>query len=534
MNNLKLLLKYTLINSLGINKLQKKKDGNARTIGLGSLLLVVYLAILAFITFYMFMFTSLYEMEGKTEEIYLFILAVTSIVCFFTTISKANVYIFRTKDFDFLMSLPIKPSTIIASKLLSLYLYNLFFVFSLIIGVDIAYTFIAGFNVVIILLSLVAIILIPLFPMAISSFIAFLLGFIPLSQKTKNIIATILYVLLFAVFFVAYFLAMSGVEGNITIIYSTIGRYYFLSNWFYSGMIEGNILNLLLFVGVSVASSIIFIAIISSCFLKVNGMMSRSQTNTNFKLTEEKYNRQGAVKTIFSREIRSLINYPAVLIQLATGPILSVILTIMMSLTYFKEIVTSDTESIIKLPNAFLVIIGISIIFSLTMVATTSSSISLEGKSFWILKSAPVKTLDVFKAKCLVNIAFTIPCGIIDVILATVLLKADVLLAIVVLIMVILYVLFATFTGLLLNISSPKFDYDNPVKAVKQGKPVLIMMLIDIVVILVAGGSMLLGAIIGGAYLASILGTLLGAVLMAISIYLLTTLGVRKYDAISA
>ena len=544
MSNLKLLLKYTLINSLGINKLKKKKDGTARTIGLGSLLLIVYLAILAIVTLYMFMFTSLYQLAEKTEEIYLFIFATTSIVCFFVTISKANVYIFRTKDFDFLMSLPIKPSIIIASKLLSLYLYNLIFVFTLIVGVDIAYTITAGFNAIIILLSLVAMLLIPLFPMAVSSFVAFLLGFIPLKQKSKNIIATILYVLLFVVFFVTYFLAMSDVEGDITVIYSSIGRYYFISNWFYSALVEGNMLNLLLFIAVSVGSSIIFIAIIASCFLKVNGMMNRSSSNTNYKLTNEKYNKSGAVKAIFVREIRSLLNYPAVLIQLATGRfrepmkrkrlILSIILTVMMSVMYSSQIAGAEAESIITTPNAFLVIIGISMIFSLTMVSTTSSSISLEGKSFWILKSAPVETKDVFKAKCLVNIIFTVPCAIIDIVIVEIMLKANIFLAILVLIMVISFVLFSTFLGLLLNVSNPKFDYDNPVKAVKQGKPVLIMMLIDFAVIFIGGGLMFLGIILGGVYVATIIGTLLGVGLMAISIHLLKTNGVKKYDAIAA
>ena len=47
MNSFKTLFKYNLINSLGINKLKKKKNSN---LGVGALAAVLYLAIFAFVT----------------------------------------------------------------------------------------------------------------------------------------------------------------------------------------------------------------------------------------------------------------------------------------------------------------------------------------------------------------------------------------------------------------------------------------------------------------------------------------------------
>ena len=69
MNSFKLLLKTTLINNLGINKLQKKKNSGARLIGAGAIASIIYFAILAFITLYMFLFTMLFQQVGNTEEI---------------------------------------------------------------------------------------------------------------------------------------------------------------------------------------------------------------------------------------------------------------------------------------------------------------------------------------------------------------------------------------------------------------------------------------------------------------------------------
>ena len=284
MNSFKSLLKYTLINNLGLNKLKKKRNGNIRSIGVGAMAAIIYVAIMALVVYYMQLFILIFSESTKVEEIYLFVFGACGIACFITTITKANAYIFRTKDYDFLMSLPIKHSVIIATKLISLYLYNLLIVFSLIVGLDIAYAIAIKFDVIYLLYSLLGIIIIPLFPIAISSFIAFLLGFIPLRQKVKNIISIIIYVLLFSGFALVYFIGVAKSGNNVAAIYASIGSYYFVGNWLFEAMTSNNIVSLLLFLAVSIGSFILFIIIVSRFFLKINGVMNHEKKNTNYKL----------------------------------------------------------------------------------------------------------------------------------------------------------------------------------------------------------------------------------------------------------
>ena len=536
MNSFKSLLKYTLINNLGLNKLKKKRNGNIRSIGVGAMAAIIYVAIMALVVYYMQLFILIFSESTKVEEIYLFVFGACGIACFIATITKANAYIFRTKDYDFLMSLPIKHSVIIATKLISLYLYNLLIVFSLIVGLDIAYAIAIKFDVIYLLYSLLGIIIIPLFPIAISSFIAFLLGFIPLRQKVKNIISIIIYVLLFSGFALVYFIGAAKSGNNVAAIYASIGRYYFVGNWLFEAMTSNNIVSLLLFIAVSIGSFILFIIIVSRFFLKINGVMNHEKKNTNYKLANEKYHKASVTKTLFKKEMRTIFNYPSVLIQLLGGPIMAAIMSIVMTVLYFnQEMMNAFAELDIEFPSlVFYVFLGTGFVFFLTMVSTTASSISLEGKSFWIIKAAPIKTEDVFKAKCLVNIVLMLPVGLICLIAVGIILKVQVIFIILNIIFITSYVLFSTFTGLLLNVKYPRFDYDNPVKAVKQGKPTLFMVLIDFAVIIGVGILMVIGYVTFGLYGALAVGSSIGFILAVLTGYLLTTVGKRNFEAISA
>ena len=250
-------------------------------------------------------------------------------------------------------------------------------------------------------------------------------------------------------------------------------------------------------------------------------------------ISEEKYNSSGDVKTIFLKELRSLINYPSVLIQLLSGPILSIVMVFSISFMVSNQMVNESGELIMS-KEALLLIGGGLAIMMLTMVSTTSSTISLEGKSFWILKSAPVKTKDVFKAKILVNILFTIPIAFIDVVILEILIKANALFALLVLAMIVGFVLFSTFLGLIMNVNNPKFDYDNPVKAVKQGKAVLFCVLIDMGVTFGVGGATAIAAVFLGPIVATILALVIAIILSVVTGYVVFTSSIRKYNKLSA
>ena len=55
--------------------------------------------------------------------------------------------------------------------------------------------------------------------------------------------------------------------------------------------------------------------------------------------------------------------------------------------------------------------------FGVGLTCTTGSSISIEGKNLWILKSSPLEVKDIFISKIAVNIILLVPAIIFDTIM---------------------------------------------------------------------------------------------------------------------
>ena len=339
MSNLKSLIKYNLLNSFPIinklinNKLNKKK--NKSIIFITTIFIILFLIIFALLTLYLVLFESIFAQAGHPEVVLLMAITISAVMVFFTNLSLANSYIFRTKDYDLLMSIPIKESDIVISKLISLYIYNFVFVFSIMTGAYIAYIVYNDFDIVFTLLYFISLLFAPLIPIGISSIIAFLLGYIPLSQKIKNIFSTILYAGLFIIFSIAYTSIMKSSEtelmNQIGFLSTIFKKVYFMTGTIFEGFYNKDIISFIIFITSSLIVMIIFIIIVSKTFKHFNNYTNRKKINKTYKLNSEKYSTNSEVKSLFIKEFRQYINIPSYIMNTIVGPILSLVCTITLS-----------------------------------------------------------------------------------------------------------------------------------------------------------------------------------------------------------
>ena len=202
MNDLMLLLKASLINNFSLNKIFKKQIKKGSLIGAIIVGTLVVLGIFGFSFFYMLMFGSLFNEAGIPEAILTLAISLGSVMCFMSTIFQANSYLFRTKDFELLMSTPIKPRTIVASKLISLFLTSYAFIALIYIPCIIVYAIFLPTTLTFWLLAIVILLLLPIVPVIAGSLVAYLLGFIPIPHKVKNTLSIILSVVFISIVFI--------------------------------------------------------------------------------------------------------------------------------------------------------------------------------------------------------------------------------------------------------------------------------------------------------------------------------------------
>lgn len=538
MNNFFTLLKYSLIDSFKLNKLKKKNN----KFKLEYLVALIYLLVFGFVTLYMFVFTELFNEANAPDFIFLFAIVISALITFISTLTKANVYIFKTKDYELLMALPIKSSVIVACKIVSLYILNFVFTFTICAAVDISYFIVCGFDLRILLLSLLIIILLPLFPTVLSSFVAFLLGFIPLKQKTKNILSTILYVVMTVILMSSYFMMLDVTDeqfiASIGEMYQKIGKLYFLGFWAYEAIFTKDIIKLLLYILISIGSFIIYIILVGKFFKKFNGLLDNHKTKSNYNILDEKYdNSKGEIITLFQKELRMYIGFPAYILNTIVGPILSIVTAVMFALQYDNIKVTIEYlfESLnIQInENIFVLLMAFVNVLFVSLVTTTASSISLEGKSIWILKTSPLKTSSIFWAKILLNLLINIPVIIINMIICGIVVKANIFITIGAMIIPIAYSFVGAFLGLYFNLLKPNFNYDNPIKPIKQDLPVLFSMLLSFVITLFGFGTMFGLIMILDLNFVLIIEIVIALFMMIISLIILFKKGTKKYESLN-
>src|SRR5699024_10920360 len=118
-----------------------------------------------------------------------------------------------------------------------------------------------------------------------------------------------------------------------------------------------------------------------------------------------------------------------------------------------------------------------------------ASLISLEGNRLWIIKSLPLKTKDILDSKLLLHIVLCIPPAIIFSLAGIYVFSLDIVDALIVILVPVIFIVFEAIFGLLINLWKPKFDWVNETIVVKQSMAVMIAMLGTMAfVVLVAGG----------------------------------------------
>lgn len=533
MSNLGILIKCNLINNLNINKINKRFNKKGK-IGIGALIIIVYLVILALVTLYMLNFGNIFHMTGNDNYLFLLGIVLSSLMIFISTLGQANAYIFKTKDYEALSSMPIKTRTIVISKIISLYLQNLVFSFTIMVAMVISYSILSGFSFKYFFEYLIYSVFTPMFPIAASSLIAYLFGFIPINRKARNYIITALYLLFIAGFFFLYFrLINNGGDSDkaqIQGLFDGMSKAYFLARIGYHGMFD--IKNYLFFIAISVAAFMFFIVVASLGYNSFNNKQFIGKRKKEYKLSDSNRKTNSTLITLYKKELRNYFNLPAYIINTIVGPLLSVMATVIViiNISRLKGMFEDSVVSAIDINNFLMAIVSLSVIFCLSLVTTTASSISLEGKAFWIVKSSPINAKDVLKSKTLLNNTLYLPFAIIDIVLAFILIKPDFYIAIIWLFIVSLFVIGNSIIGLLCNLLFPRFDFDNPARAVKQSGAVLLNMGISFPLSLIVFGLALAFIIIFGSLIGSIVILVVAIIFMVVAKILINTVGIKKYN----
>jgi len=403
----------------------------------------------------------------------------TSILSIIQGIYKSGSLLFNCKDDDLLLSLPIKRTTVIFIRIFKFYVYELLYNSMFLVPAMIAYGMRTSFTTTYVVTSIFMTLLLPIIPILLSCLIGAFTSGLASTSKAKNILQTIFsFILVLGVLYVYMNIDKFAdyILKNATSVQDIIGRVYYPAGVYYKLLFDFNILDLLLFILINIVLLVIVIIVINTIYFKVNTNLKSISTSKHKKGIVE-YKKRSIIKALVFKEYNKFFNTPVFIVNAFFGVVLFLIMSIALGFKFdaiMQMLLSMQQEGIDKLKGIVPLVLYGFLAFCTFTSSLTGCMISLEGKSFGLLKTIPVKVSTILKSKLYAAISLIIPFILIGYIFAFIRFKFTILEIIMSLALAILLPLVSQLFGLIINVHYPKLDSDNDTEIVKQGTATMI------------------------------------------------------------
>ncbi len=523
---LKIQLRSQWSSLLPGGKSGKKK---ATAILLGILLAYSFVVLIGMYTMFLF---SMFGAVGNTSERW-FYFGFTGLtvftLSFITGIFSIPAHLFRARDNDLLLSMPVPPRMILGVRMTFPLASD--FVFSILLYTIAAIVWLihAPLSAAGILSLILTALTLPLLSFAIAALLGWLIHLLTLKAGRKNLISILLYFVFFGAYFSFIFsmqTAMTSLITNSTAIADSM-RAIFPVYHMGRAISEGSLTSLLIWLAFSILPFLLVLWILVKNFRRIVTTKSGEKRR---RYVAKKEAVRSPVMAIAAKEIRHLFGTPTYLLNAMSGLLILIIATVaaVVKAGAIRPILESDFAPYLPLA----VCAGIAFITSMTIFS--SVSVSLEGKNLWLIKTIPVSTDKVLFSKVLAHLLVTSPILLVCSVVLLAILHASPLSFILVILLTQLFNLLIAAMGVFINLLLPKTDFINEMQVVKQSASAAVSMFVGM------GVALLLTII--GAILAFLLPSSVGVMgsilllllaLCALVLFLIRKVGAELFEKLS-
>lgn len=452
--------------------------------------LAICLLPMAILLYYMFS-TALetLEMLNQTGSVLALGFHISSLVTFIFSIFLIPSVFYFSADNETLLSLPLKPQTILSGKLTVCLVYEYVFTLMIQVPMFIAYLQHADITPLYYIFALIIFLTIPIYPLILSSIIAMLvMRFVPFFKNRDrfNMLAGIVSVI-FAFAFSFFFNSRSMSENPANLILMLTSGDNSLISLFSAlfpgvpfasrALISSDIVQLLVYIGITAIAILVFLTAGKALYLQ--GVVGFSETSTSKKkLSDEDLTKQNqkrnVTRTYMIKELKLLVRTPVYFLN-CIG--MCFLMPIMLFVIYFtgdlSALAASLPQSIKDTLTEFLpyaVLVGLAIGFFLSnMNLISSTAISREGQNISFMKYIPMSISKQIHAKLLSGIVMTILSLLITLVCVYILFPIlPISFYILGGVAAILSIIIGNYVGILIDILHPKLVWEQEAVAVKQ------------------------------------------------------------------
>jgi ABC-2 type transport system permease protein len=407
---------------------------------------------------------------------------IATALCFIGSVFTAKTLLFDAKDNDLLLSMPIPPGRLLASRMITLLIMNYFFEFLVMAPAGFVYYTFSPANFTGILFFVIGFLFLPFFALSITCIFGWFLAIISARVRNKTFITTALSLGFLAAYFYFYSKANSYIQviiQNAVEIGEKVKKSVFPLYHFGTAIVEQNIVNMLLFLLCILVPFAIVYIILSRAFVKV------ATTKKGFrkaKYKDEAMKVSSARVALLKKELKRFSSSAIYMLNAALGVVFTLVGAV--ALLIYRDL----PNTLIKDAPQLLPFINPLAIVALCFLASTNiisaPSISLEGKSLWIAQSLPVDGGDVLLSKAHMHIVISLPSVLIASVACILVLDFSPAHKLFAIVLPSLVTVFCALFGVVINLHFPRFDWVNETVAVKQSMSTMIAMFASMAIVI--------------------------------------------------
>ncbi len=389
------------------------------------------------------------------------------------TVFLAKSQLYEAKDNDLLLSMPIKPKYILATRIMALVITNL--VYGLVAAVPAALAWGRGAQAPVpgslwlcfIMVSLALVLL----SLSISCLLALFLSALTSRMRSKTIVDTVVSL----VFLLAYFWFCARMNSMIATLAASgdflAGKLGSVAPlyWLGASVAAGDIKLCAIILLASVVPFLLIYVLLSATFIST---ATAKRGGAKIKYVDRGQKVSSVFSALYHRELSRFLSSSGYIINAGLGAIFLIIAAA--ALIIKKNVLMATFAQMPGFAGLVVPIVLLGLCLMTGMTTISAPSVSIEGKNLWIAQSIPVPTTDILRAKLMLHISIVLPAvlfGSVAVIIA--LRPAGLMLALTILLPAV-FAVFSGVMGLMANLRHPNFDWTSETQAVKNGMSVMI------------------------------------------------------------
>ena len=446
--------------------------------------------------------------------------------------SVFNTYssLYLAKDNDLLLSLPIPLRVIISSRLVTVYLMGLMYSAVVIVPAVIVYWVQVAHSAAAIVGGLLTVAIVSLIVLLLSCLLGWVVAKISLKLKHKSITTVLVSLLGIGLYYFIYFKAQTVISDLVAnaVVYGVKIKGAAYPLYLFGRMAEGDWLAMLLVTAVVALLTALTWLLLSRSFLR---LATSGGSAAKARYREKKARVRSLPAALLGKECRRFVSSPNYMLNCGMGVLMIPAAGVLLLLKGGEWM--APLKAMLPGAESTLAALAISVACLLaSMNDMAAPSVSLEGKSLWVLQSLPVSAWEVLKAKLKMQLVFTGIPMLVFLACALPVLGLSPVLSLLTAAGSLLAVLLLALFGLTMGLKMPNLHWTSEIAPVKQGGSVAFALLGGWVYALLPGGAaMALGRTLHPAVIPAVF-CLLTAVLCALLYVWLKNRGAKVFAAL--